>query len=321
MRVTRIGDKLVAGRYRRRGVRATSTWGGCGPEMALTRTVPLEMLLRELNRLKESSKVPDSAAARHLGCSPARINRLLTGQNKVLPGDARLLGELYGAEHELVTILEDLARNLGQKGNWPSYHAVYVESARFLNDLETRSSRICVFQAEIIPALLQDDDYVRALNEIPTPFRDPPNVELSVHARREHQSVLNATDNPTKVNFVLAESCLNRVYGDVGVMRKQLERIIEVAAFPNVQVQVLPEDSVDSPSYAWLSFQTLHVPGPGILAPLDCVYIGQLDDARFIDRPDLVEKYNTTWGHLQSAALGPKDSLEFINGKVAEKYS
>lgn len=286
--------------------------------MALTRTVPLEMLLRELNRLKEAAKVPDTAAAAHLGCSPARVNRLLTGQSKVAPGDARLLGELYGAKSDLVSVLEDLARNLGQKGNWPSYHAAYIESARFLIDLEHRASRISVFQAEIIPALLQADDYVRALGAIPTPF-DPPNVELSVQARRERQAALTA-ENAPKVNFVLAESCLNRVYGGHEIMRRQLERIIDVARLPNVQVQVLPEDSADSPNYAWLSFQILHVPGPGVLDPLTCVYIGQLDDARFVDRPDLVEKYNTTWGYLQSAALGPKDSLEFLKGKVAEKY-
>ena len=103
-------------------------------------------------------------------------------------------------------------------------------------------------------------------------------------------------------------------------MRGQLNRIVELAALPNVQLQVLPDDSADSPSYTWLSFQTLHVPGPGILAPLNFVYVGQLDDARYIDRPDLVEKYETTWGHLQSAALGPKDSVEFIKGKVAERY-
>jgi plasmid maintenance system antidote protein VapI len=287
--------------------------------MALTRTVPREMLLRELNRLKEAAKVPDTAAAAHLGCSSARVNRLLTGQSRVTPGDARLLGELYGAKADLVSVLEDLARNLGQKGNWPSYHAAYVESARFLIDLERRASRICVFQAEIMHGLLQGDDYVRALGAIPTPF-DPPNVELSVQARRERQAVLTAEGAP-KVNFVLAESCLNRVYGSHEIMHRQLERLIEVAELPNVQVQVLPEDSADSPNYAWLSFQILHVPGPGVLDPLRCVYIGQLDDARFVDRPDLVEKYDTTWGYLQSAALGPKDSLEFIKGKVAEKYA
>lgn len=288
--------------------------------MALTRTVPLEMLLRELIRLKAASKVPDSVAARHLGCSPARINRLLTAQSKVAPGDARLLGELYGAEPALVAVLEDLARNLGQKGSWASYREVYVESVRFFNDLQWRSSRICVFQAEIVPGLLQNGDYVRALGAIPTPFIDPPDVELSVQARREHQSILTAEENPPKVSFVLAESSLNRVYGDRAIMRKQLERIIEVAARPNVQVQVLPEDSADSPSYAWLSFQTLHVPGPGVLPPLDFVYIGQLDDARYVDRPDLVDKYEITWGQLQAAALSPKDSVEFIRGKAAERY-
>lgn len=289
--------------------------------MALIRTVPLELLLRELNRLKEASKVPDSVAAPHLGCSAARVNRLLTGQSKVAPGDARLLGELYGAEPELVKVLEDLARNLGQKGTWSSYDEVYGESLRFLTDLQRRSSSIHVFQAEIVPGLLQVDDYVRALGTIPTPFSRPYDLEKAVQARRERQSILTATEDPKKINFVLAESCLNRVYGGPDVMRKQLERIIEVAALPNVQVQVLPEDSTDSPQYTWLSFQIVRVPGPGILAPLEFVYIGQLDDARYVDRPDLVEKHHVTWGHLQAAALGPKDSVEFVKGKVAERYT
>lgn len=288
--------------------------------MALTRTVPLEMLLRELNRLKLASKIPDTKAARHLGCSAARMNRILTGHSKVLPGDARLLGELYGAEAELATVLEDLARNLGQKGNWPSYQSVYRESGRFLNDLERRSSRIRIFQAEIVPAFLQSDDYVRALAAIPTPFGEPLDVEAVVEARREHQAILTTEDNPPMVSFILAESCLNRIYGDRSVMRQQLIRVIEFMALPNLQLQVLPEDCAESPSYAWLNFQTMHVPGPGILPPLDSVYIAQLDDARYIDQPDLVEKYEITWGHLQAAALGPKDSLEFITGKVAERY-
>lgn len=287
--------------------------------MALIRTVPLELLLRELNRLKLASNVPDSEAARHLDCSAARVNRILTGQNKVSPGDARLLCELYGADPELSAVLEDLSRNLGQKGTWTNYYSAYRESARFHTDLQRRSSRICVFQAEIVPALLQSDDYVRALCKIPTPFGTPPDPELSVEARRQDQTILNATDNPTKANFVLAESCLNRIYGDRAIMRAQLERIIEVAGYPNVQVQVLPDDSADSPSYAWLNFEVFHVPGPGMLAPLDCVYVPQLDDGRYIDHPDLVEKYETTWGQLQSAALGPKDSVELI-GKVAERH-
>lgn len=41
-----------------------------------------------------------------------------------------MLGELYGASPELVEVMVDLARNLGQKGNWTSYRDVYSESLR-----------------------------------------------------------------------------------------------------------------------------------------------------------------------------------------------
>jgi Domain of unknown function (DUF5753) len=62
------------------------------------------------------------------------------------------------------------------------------------------------------------------------------------------------------------------------------------------------------------------VPSPGILPPLDCVYIGQLDDSRYLDRSDLVEKYQIIWDNLQAAALGPSDSAEFIRKKAADRY-
>lgn len=127
-----------------------------------------------------------------------------------------------------------------------------------------------------------------------------------MQARRERQSILTPRENQTKISFVLAESCLNRIYGGPAVMRETLMGIIDVAALPHVQIQVLPESSADSPSYAWLSFQLLHVPGPGIVPPLNFVYIGQLDDARYIDRPDLVEKYEMTWGASPVRRTRPK---------------
>ena len=58
--------------------------------MALTKTVPLVMLLNELNRLKEASGVKDVAAADHLGCAASKINRILLGTSKVTPGDGNL---------------------------------------------------------------------------------------------------------------------------------------------------------------------------------------------------------------------------------------
>jgi len=286
--------------------------------MAVTQTVPLLMLLNELTRLKKTSGIKDAEAARHLGCQPSKINRIMLGQSKVSPGDAKMLGELYGAGPELIEVMVDLARNLGQKGDWTSYRDLYRESFRMLLDLEHYSSRIRQVQSEIVPGLLQTENYLRALAEAPTPFGTRQNIEDVIQARRYRQSVLTC-ETPSTVSFVLSESSLRRVYGDREVMREQLLRLNELADLSNVQLQVLPFDNTSPVIYASLNFCLVHVPGPGIAAPLDFVYVEQYDDARYLDNHDRIEAYEQLWGYIQAAALGPVDSLEFI-GKVAEQY-
>lgn len=287
--------------------------------MAITQTVPLLMLVNELNRMKNASGVKDAEAARHLGCQPSKINRIMLGQSKISPGDAKMLGELYGASPELIEVMVDLARNLGQKGNWTSYRAVYRESFRMLLDLEHYSSRIRQVQSEIVPGLLQTEDYIRALNEAPTPFGTRLNVDQVIAARRHRQAILSRDEAP-QVSFVLSESCLRRTYGDRNVMRGQMTRLIELADLPNVQLQVLPFHNTSPVIYASLNFALLNIPGPGIASPLNFVYVEQYDDARYLDDDDRVQAYEQLWGYIQAAALGPVDSTEFI-GKVADQYS
>lgn len=287
--------------------------------MAITKTVPLLMLINELNRLKAQSKVTDAEAAKHLGCAATKINRVLTMTSRPTVGDVKLLAERYGASAELIDVLTDLARNLGKKGDWTSYRAVYTESMRLLVDLERSSSRIRQVQPEIIPGLLQNDAYVRALHEAPTPSGFKPNVEDVIHARRERQTILDKADDCPMLSFVLSESCLRRRYGSREVMRGQMRRLIEIAERPNVQLQVLPFANANPVVYASLNFSLFHIPGRGITSPLNFAYVEQYDDARYLDDHERVEIYEQLWSYLQAAALGPVDSAEFI-GKVADEY-
>ncbi|MEV0702653.1 DUF5753 domain-containing protein [Saccharopolyspora sp. NPDC050389] len=287
--------------------------------MAITKTVPLLMLINELNRLKAESKVSDPEAAQHLGCAATKINRILTMTSKPTAGDVRLLAEKYGASPELVEVLMDLARNLGRKGDWTSYRAVYAESMRLLVDLERSSSRIRQVQPEIVPGLLQTDDYIRALHEAPTPFGVKSNVDDVIQARRERQSILARDHNPPMLSFVLSESCLRRVYGGRDVMRGQMQRLLEIEERPNVQLQVLPFDNVNPVVYTSLNFLLFHVPGRGIASPLNFAYVEQYDDARYLDDHERVDTYEQLWSYLQAAALGPVESADFIR-KVADEY-
>jgi hypothetical protein len=275
------------------------------------------MLVNELNRLKAASGVRDTQAAQHLGCQPSKINRIMLGQSKISPGDAKMLGELYGAQPELIEVMVDLARKLGQKGDWTGYRAVYSESFRLLLDLEHHSNRIRQVQSEIVPGLLQTEDYVRALNDAPR-LGPRHNSDEVVAARRHRQAILTRDDAPT-VSFVLSESCLRRVYGDKQVMRGQMARLIELADLPNVHIQILPFHNANPVTYASLNFELINIPGPGIASPLNFVYVEQYDDARYLDDNDRVRDYEQLWDYIQAAALGPVVSIRHIH-KAAGDY-
>ncbi|CAM3400591.1 DUF5753 domain-containing protein [Kibdelosporangium persicum] len=281
-----------------------------------TKTVPLLMLNNELNRLKQKSGIKDDEAGAYLGCAGTKINRILNMTSKPSVGDVRMMGEVYGAGPDLIAVMTDLARKLGKRGDWTGYKAVYRESARMLIDLEAHCDRIRQMRAEILPGLLQTEDYVRAISRMPSPFGYTFNEDETVKARKERQTVL---DRDVMATFILSESVLRRVHGDHTVMHEQLHHLITIGERPNVQIQVLPFTSGTQTSFGWLSFALIHVPSPGIAAPLNFVHLEQYDDARYIDAPDLVEGYERLWGTLQAAALGPVESRVFI-GKVAEEY-
>ncbi|MFC0108063.1 helix-turn-helix domain-containing protein [Kibdelosporangium aridum] len=281
-----------------------------------TKTVPLLMLNNELHRLKRKSGIKDEETARYLGCRGTKISRIMNMASRPSVADVKMMGELYGASPEQLAMLMDLARNLGRKGDWTGYKSVYRESARLLIDMEARCDELRQARAEILPGLLQTEDYIRILSRLPSPYGFAFNEEECVQARLARQATL---DRRVNASFILAESALRRVYGDHRVMGQQMRHLMQVAQRPNVRIQVLPYMCSPQSSWGWLSFSMIHVPSPGITAPLDLVHLEQFDDERFIDDPAVVDKYKRLWSSLAGASLCPMESVDFI-GKMAEEY-
>jgi hypothetical protein len=57
---------------------------------------------------------------------------------------------------------------------------------------------------------------------------------------------------------------------------------------------------------------------PAIGSPLEFVYVENYDDARYLDDKDVVRAYGELWGRLTAAALGRRESQDFIR-TVAEQ--
>ncbi|MGH3932461.1 MAG: helix-turn-helix domain-containing protein [Pseudonocardiaceae bacterium] len=285
--------------------------------MGTTPTVRRLVLSNELKRMRIEADLTPAQAAEHLGCRVSKISRIELAQNDITASDAKMLAEFYGDTPEHIEILLDLARGQRKRGRWDGYRAVYPEWFRLFVHLERYAATLRSVEVEVLPGLLQTDNYIRALHSDAQPIGPTDNLEDEVQARKERQAILTR-DNPPEVSFVLSESCLRRQVGGREVMAQQLDSLAEMARLHNVQIQILPFDARTFAGRIAYRFTLLRIPSPGITAPLEFVYVESYDDARYLDALDAVAAYGTLWGRLQAAALGPVESLDIIRDAAAQ---
>ena len=173
-------------------------------------------------------------------------------------------------------------------------------------DLEADASEVWWYQAEVVPGILQTEDYIRAMKAGAQPRGTDAEVDRVVRVRLERRAILDQSQ--TSLHFILSESALRRNIGDAKVMRDQLLHLADMAQRPNVELRVLPFDA-QTIGAAWASFTILRLDHD---AELDVVYLENYTDADYLDRPDAVRAYSILWSRLRAAASEPVESRNLI---------
>jgi hypothetical protein len=114
--------------------------------------------------------------------------------------------------------------------------------------------------------------------------------------------------NPTHLWAVLDEAVLRRPAGRPGVMRRQLQQILQAAERPNVTIQVIPfsagAHAAAGGPFSILRFAERDLP--------DVVYLEQLTSALYLDKRDTVDHYMAVLERLCVEALPAEGSLKMI---------
>lgn len=283
-----------------------------------TPTVRKLQLGNELRRAREAAGRTPAEAARVLGGTTSKISKLELGQSGITLGDVKMLLEFYGDDPDHVEWMMALSRNNRERGRWSGYRAAFPEWFRIYVDLEHDAEHIRWAEVELVPGLLQTEDYIRALSASTPSVSGPPDVDEVVRARLERQEILDR-EQPPALNFVLSESCLRRIVGGPAVMAAQLTHLAELADRPNIQLQVRPFDAESTPGAVY-RFTTLRIPAPGSEPPLEFVFCEDLDDARYLDDHEALRTYDATWSAMQASALGPVESQRMLRD-VAQQYA
>ena len=221
--------------------------------------------------------------------------------------------ELYGVPGPQRDSLVQLARESRQKGWWHAYSDAIEPRFETYIGLESAASEIRIYEVTLIPGLLQTEDYARAVIAAGAVDGGPGAVERNVAFRMARQPTLT-TDDPPQLWAVLDEAALRRRVGGAGLMRLQLEHLLDLSRLPNVVIQVLPFGAGAHPAMG-RPFVILAFPER---ADPDVVYLEDLTSALYVEDVHEVDRYNMFFNHLRATALSFEDSAALITTVIKD---
>jgi transcriptional regulator with XRE-family HTH domain len=271
-------------------------------------TVRSKRLRRELHRLREERGLTIEQVAAQAGneWNPSTLGRWENGDRRIRPADLRGLLDVYDVQDDQREALMTLAREARQRGWWQAYGDVLPSEYSSYIGLETEALSLQTYQQQLIPALVQTDDYARAVIRAGRPDDNDAQIGRRVAVRLDRQNVL-ADDPPLSLWAVTDEAAIRRVVGGPDVMRNQLNHLAEVAERPGIQLQVLPfatgAHAAMAASFVILGFEA---PDPAV------VYLDTGTSALFVEEASEVDAYRLMFDHLRAAALAPGESVRLF---------
>lgn len=285
-------------------------------------TVRRRRLAAELRKLRGNRT--GGQVSKGIGWSPTKISRAESGRESLPPPEIEKLLDYYGVTEPLRSRLLELAEVAVQRGWWEEYSdALAPEYLEFIG-LEDEAVSCLQWQSDVVPGLLQTEDYARRLRAAfqAVAATVPPSVhDRFLHVRMKRQERL--TQEPVlQLSVVVDESVLLRRVGDEAVMRAQLAHLAEASELPNVDLRVLPLNQsagLHGASFVIMSFRTLGVPGAEALG--DVVSTESLNTALYVEGETDTHLYRLFFQALAAAALPPDESRLRINSIAEQTWS
>ncbi len=268
----------------------------------------LRMLLgSQLRELREAAGISPDQAGYEIRGSRSKISRLEHGRVGFKERDVDDLLTLYGVTDEARRAhMRALAQQANNQGWWAKYDDVLPDWFETYVGLEQATSLIRSYELQFVPGLFQTEDYARAVTTLGHRAAPAEEIQRRVSLRLKRQQLLDRPE--PRVWSVIDESALRRALGGRDVMRAQLRHLLEIAALPQVTLQLMPFErgghSAAGGSFAILRFAEADLP--------DIVYIEQLTGALYLDRREEIDHYREVMNSLSAEAETPADSERLL---------
>ncbi|MFI5976830.1 helix-turn-helix transcriptional regulator [Streptomyces sp. NPDC051452] len=255
---------------------------------------------RQLKLWREAAGLTQAEFGEAIGYGEELVSSVERGRRIPRPEYLDAADEALDAGGRIAAMKKDLAE------------VRYPKKVRDLKKLEADAVELCAYNNSVVHGLLQSEAYARAVLSARRPPFTADQLEQQVAARVARQEIVNDTTARPVFSFVQCESTLRRPIGGKMVIRGQLERLLEVAGFRNVDLQVLPlrreeNSGLDGP------FRLLRLKDGTTVGHTEVVHI-----SRVITEPKEVQLLDIQYGIIRAQALSPGESTALIEKVLGE---
>lgn len=255
---------------------------------------------RQLKAWREAMGLRQAELGAAIGYSEEQVSSVERGRRA--PKEAFLVraDDVLGAGGKIAAMQRDVEE------------ARYPKKVRDLAKLEAEAVELGAYNHSMVHGLLQTEEYARALFGMRRPLLGEEVIEREVGARMARQAIVDKTKTLPVFSFVQDEVTLRRPTGGRMVQRRQLERLLEVGQFRNVEIQVMPTDLEE---HAGLTggFRIFKLRSGATLGYAEVLHI-----TRLISEPREVQFLEMHYGSIRAQALTPRESLAFIEKLLGE---
>lgn len=173
-------------------------------------------------------------------------------------------------------------------------------------DLEREAATLSSYENQVIPGLLQTEEYMRAVFRTDIPTLTEEEVEHRVAIRLKRQEILQRKVPPF-ASFIISEAVIKDRIGGDEVHRAQLRQLRESAEVPGINLQIMP---LGQATHAGLSgpFVLLETPEHDHLA-----YAETQRGSQLIYDQDEVSILARKYATLRTQALHPEETQGLLD--------
>jgi len=258
---------------------------------------------KRLRELRQAAGFSGRQLAESLSWPPSKVSKLENGRQTPTDDDIRVWARVTDSEGETEALLASLHTLEVQHAEWQRILRTGLRPRQQEHiEWDQRTRLFRVFEATVIPGLLQTAEYARArFAEGIRRLKLPNDINEAVAARVQRQDILYKPDK--RFHFVLTEAALRFRLCPPEVMLGQLDRLISLSALPYVKLGIISFGTkyATSPWHGFWMYGNERVLVETFSAALD------------LRQPQEIELYGSAFEQLAAVASYGRSARAIIN--------